>query len=171
MFASTELKKKVICPTVYLFLRGHWDLDTRDRHVIFCIVAYRPVAKRWLCKRRPFLGNISVNTFPLLGSRFLIMQQLNATNSRTVFSMWSMPRCYKQGTKLVDRSVWEAVKKILQELIASVRLWREDFVWYLECVIQWDCYSSCVKIRCQETASGDCNRLITLVCVSVICKM
>jgi hypothetical protein len=27
----------------------------------------------------PFLGNGSVNTFPLLGTRFLIMQQLDAT--------------------------------------------------------------------------------------------
>jgi hypothetical protein len=63
-----------------------------------------------------------------------------------------------------------------------VRLWKEDYdvgvkwpriscksaqlkvriyVWYLE----RDCYSSCVKIRCQETISGDCNRLRTLVCV------
>jgi hypothetical protein len=39
-------------------------------------VAYRPVAKRVLFKQRPFLGNGSVNTFPLLGSRFLI----NATH-------------------------------------------------------------------------------------------
>jgi hypothetical protein len=31
----------------------------------------------------------------------------------------------------------------------------------LECVIQWDCCSFCVKILCQETASGDCNRLKT----------
>jgi hypothetical protein len=42
---------------------------------------------------------------------------------------------------------------------------RRLYVWYLESVIQWDCYSSCVKVRCQETASGDCNRLRTLVCV------
>jgi hypothetical protein len=48
-----------------------------------------------------------------------------------------------------------------------VQLWKEDsYVWYLECVIQWDCYSSCAKIRFQETASGDCNRLRTLVRVS-----
>jgi hypothetical protein len=31
------------------------------------IVAYRPVAKCWLCKQRPFLGNGSVNTFPMPG--------------------------------------------------------------------------------------------------------
>jgi hypothetical protein len=54
----------------------------------------------------------------------------------------------------------------------KVQQWKEDFTcvvvqWYLECVIQWDCYSSCVKIRCQETDSGDCNRLRTLVCAAV----
>jgi hypothetical protein len=38
-------------------------------------------------------------------------------------------------------------------------------LWYLVCVIQWYCYSSCVKIRCHEKVSGDCNRLRTLVCV------
>jgi hypothetical protein len=38
------------------------------------IVAYRPVTKWGLCKQRPFLGNGSVNTFPLLGTRLLIMQ-------------------------------------------------------------------------------------------------
>jgi hypothetical protein len=44
---------------------------------------------------------------------------------------------------------------------------RRLYVWYLEC------YSSCVTIRCQETASGDCNRLRTPVCVcqwAVICS-
>jgi hypothetical protein len=43
--------------------------------------------------------------------------------------------------------------------------------WYLECVIQWGCCSSCVKIRCQETNSGNCNRLRTLVGVTVNCKV
>jgi hypothetical protein len=43
-------------------------------------LAYRPVAKLWLCKQRPFLGNSSVNTFPLLGTGFLIMQQLDYNN-------------------------------------------------------------------------------------------
>jgi hypothetical protein len=32
------------------------------------VTKYRPVAKRWLCKQRPFLGNSSVNMFPLLGN-------------------------------------------------------------------------------------------------------
>jgi hypothetical protein len=33
---------------------------------------------------------------PLLGSRFLIMQQLDYTNGRAVFSTWSFPRGYKR---------------------------------------------------------------------------
>jgi hypothetical protein len=48
----------------------------------------------------------------------------------------------------------------------ELKVWlrREDLVCaivprYLECVIQWDCYSSRAKIRCKETDSGDCNRL------------
>jgi hypothetical protein len=43
------------------------------------IVVYRPVAKQWLCKQRPFLGNGSVNTFPLLDNRFVIIQQFTTT--------------------------------------------------------------------------------------------
>jgi hypothetical protein len=40
----------------------------------------------------PFLGNSSVNKFPLLGSSFLIMQQLDYNNATAVFSMWSVLR-------------------------------------------------------------------------------
>jgi hypothetical protein len=35
--------------------------------------------------RGMFLDNGLVNTFPLLGSRFLIMKQLDYNNGRTVF--------------------------------------------------------------------------------------
>jgi hypothetical protein len=52
--------------------------------VLYC-VAYRPIAKRRFCKQRPFLGNGSVNTFSLLGSRFLIMQQLDYNNGNGMF--------------------------------------------------------------------------------------
>jgi hypothetical protein len=37
------------------------------------------------------------------------------------------------------------------------------------CVMEWDCCNSCIKIRCQETDSGDCNSRKTLVCVKVNC--
>jgi hypothetical protein len=49
------------------------------------IVVYKPVAKRWLCEQRPFLGNGSVNTFPLLGRSFLKKQQLEYNNGNGVF--------------------------------------------------------------------------------------
>jgi hypothetical protein len=65
-------------------------------------VAYRPF-QSGDCKQRPFLGLGSVNTFTLLGRRFLIIQQLDYNSGDTVFSMWSVPRCYKQGTKLIER--------------------------------------------------------------------
>jgi hypothetical protein len=51
----------------------------------------------------PYLGNGSVNTFLLLGSRFLIMQQLNYNSGRVVFSTWSVPRGYKRD------EVWSLV--------------------------------------------------------------
>jgi hypothetical protein len=84
-----------------------------------------------------------------------------------------MPRCYKQGTKSVQlTSGQESVKRRLgsrgemnasQLRVSSVReaVKRRLYMWYLEFVIQWDCYSSCVKIRCQETASWDCNSVVT----------
>jgi hypothetical protein len=60
----------------------------------------------------------------------------------------------------------------------KVWLWREDFMRailvvprYLECIMQWDCYSSCIRSCCQETGNGDCNRLRTLVGVTVNCKL
>jgi hypothetical protein len=112
-------------------------------------VADRPVAKQWFWKQRPFLGNSSVNAFP---RQRIHTQQWSYCWKRGA-SKCSMLICYKKETKSVlGSSVWEAVK-------------RRFYAWYLECVIQWDCYKSCFKIRCQETASGDCNRLRTLVCV------
>jgi hypothetical protein len=62
----------------------------------------------------PFLGNGSVNTFPMLDIRFLIMQKLGYKNGRAVFSTWSVPRCYKQGTRLDLSSVRESVKRGLE---------------------------------------------------------
>jgi hypothetical protein len=50
----------------------------------------------------------------LLGSRLLIIQQMDYNNRRAVFSMWSVPRC-KQGTsQLIVRSVRESMKRRLE---------------------------------------------------------
>jgi hypothetical protein len=65
---------------------------------IICNVAYRHVAKRWLCKPRPFLGNRLINTFPLiLNNATVVLQQWKRGTST-----WSVPRCYEQGTKSVE---------------------------------------------------------------------
>jgi hypothetical protein len=84
--------------------------------LIHCSVQSRCYAttERWEDVPGPFLNNSLVNTFPLLGSTLLIMQQLDYNSGRTVFSMWSVPRCYKQGTKLELSFVRESVKKELE---------------------------------------------------------
>jgi hypothetical protein len=92
-----------------------------------------------------------------------------------VFSMWPVPRCCKQGTSLelgqlvceekTGRSMWNGYQPG-SYLVESPAVKRRLHVWYLVSIILWDCYSYCVKICCQETPSGDCNRLRTLVSVS-----
>jgi hypothetical protein len=53
-----------------------------------------------------FLDNGSVNTFP---------QRYERNTKRVVFSVWSVPRCYKQGTNLeLVSSVRECVKRGLE---------------------------------------------------------
>jgi hypothetical protein len=54
-----------------------------------------------------FLNNGSVNTFPLLGSRFLIIQQLYYNIGSAVFSTWSVLRGYKRD------EVWSLVESEL----------------------------------------------------------
>jgi hypothetical protein len=60
-----------------------------------------------------FLVNGLVNTFLLLGSRFLIMEQLDYNSGRAVFSMWPMLRGYNQDEvcilELIGSSVEESV--------------------------------------------------------------
>jgi hypothetical protein len=86
-------------PLFIVRIKWNTQMHFLGTHLIH-IVAYRPVAKQWLCKQRPFLSNGSVNTFPLLCSRSLVMQQLDYNIGNQKFSMWFMPRCYKQGIKL-----------------------------------------------------------------------
>jgi hypothetical protein len=71
------------------------ELFGRRRYVhTYCSVYSRccATAERWENILTLFLGNGSVNTFPLLGSRFLIMQQLDYNSGRAVFTAWSVPR-------------------------------------------------------------------------------
>jgi hypothetical protein len=89
------------------------------------IVAYRQVAKLWLCKQRPFLGNSSVNTFQFLGSIFLIMQQLDATIERLCFLCGSCRDFIRKGQscQLSSERVlyWRLLKK---ELVVWVLSWK-----------------------------------------------
>jgi hypothetical protein len=57
-----------------------------------------------------------------------------------------------------------------RELVARMLSWKSDCQEKTLCVMFGVCNSvrllnSCVKIRCQETGSGDCSTLRTLVCV------
>jgi hypothetical protein len=84
----------------------------------------------------------------------------------------------KERTTIDHSSMWLWLwwpKQLSVEIsVLYRRLWRKSvicknaavkrwiYVWLFGCVIQWDSYSSCVKIRCQDTANGDCNPLRTL---------
>jgi hypothetical protein len=75
-------------------------------------MAYRPVAKRWLCKQWQFLGNGYVNTFPLLGSRLLTMQNLDYNNGNGAFLRGPCRDVISNGQGQTQlSSVREAVKR------------------------------------------------------------
>jgi hypothetical protein len=82
--------------------------------IVACTVVAMQPPPRWAGIPGPFLGNGAVNTLPFLGSRFLIMQQLDYNNGRDVFSISSVPICYKEGTRSFDSSVRESVKRGLE---------------------------------------------------------
>jgi hypothetical protein len=75
-------------------------------------VAHRSVATERHCKQRSFLGNGSVNTFPLLGSRFLIMQQLDYNSGNRVFLRGPCRDVISNGeNQSLGSSVREAVNR------------------------------------------------------------
>jgi hypothetical protein len=59
----------------------------------------------------PFLGNGSVNTFPLLGGIFLIMQHLDYKNGRDIFYVVRAERLYARRSlelsQLRVSSIWD----------------------------------------------------------------
>jgi hypothetical protein len=145
-------------------------------------VAYRPTAKRWTCKQQPLLGNasnihsrnnrravLSEARVPTVSRQRLCKQAPAETNTHAIIEVlfetgFSVGPCRDVITVTIG-----AIKSVLYGNLKK----RASDSWlqecsdenpaverrYLECVIQWDC----VKIRCQEMASGDCNRLWTLV--------
>jgi hypothetical protein len=111
-------------------------------------VAYRPTSKQRLRKQRPFLGNGSVNTFPLLGSRFLTMQQLDATIEELFFLCGPCWDLISNGQSQFSRVLYG-------------RLWRENLT-------AWSWRTSIVRSRCQGTAGEGTEDLAGAV---VICKL
>jgi hypothetical protein len=95
---------------------------------------------RWAEIPRPFLGNGSLNTCPLLGSRFLIMQQLDYNSERAIFSMVLLSG-YKQDevwslvhSEFVQESVkrgFECIK--LKNLHCIEAITREWLKWLSRC--------------------------------------
>jgi hypothetical protein len=70
-------------------------------------VAYRLVARWWLCKQRLFVDSGLINTFPLLSSRFLIMQQLDATIEELCFLCGSCRDVISKGqSQLIVIPMW-----------------------------------------------------------------
>jgi hypothetical protein len=69
---------------------------------VACTAVCHATIARWEDIPVPFLGNGSINKFPLLGSIFLKLKKLDYKIGRAMFSTWFVPRCYKQGTKSAD---------------------------------------------------------------------
>jgi hypothetical protein len=146
-------------------------------------VGYRPVADLWLCKQRPLLVNArniharnnrrtvfsvvhpATVSAQRLGKHMPVATDTNSTIEERCF-LCGPCRDISKGQSWLSQfsSIRETVKKRVSFKSAAVK--GRCFMWYLERVIQWGCYSSCIKIRYQETANGDCNRLRTLVYVS-----
>jgi hypothetical protein len=85
-------------------------------------VAYRPVAKRRL-QVATVTGQRLGNTLPLLGSRFLIMQQLDYNNGNWVFLRGPCRDVINKGqSQLSGSSVREAVKRNLVARVLSVKV-------------------------------------------------
>jgi hypothetical protein len=96
-----------------------------------------------------------------------------------VFSIQSVQSGYKEQFSWESAVEFRSSKwSVSRELRICMEGWEDGAMssvgiravkrrFYVCCVIQW----SCVKIRCQKTVGGDCNRLRTLVCVTVNCKL
>jgi hypothetical protein len=146
-------------------------------------VAYRLVAKRWLSTQLPLLGNArkvhprnnGKTVFSVVRAATVAIERLRKHVCTTIEGLCVLRGPCRgvilktsEATQLMDKSsVREAVKKgVSCKSTAAKRFYAS----YVDCVIEWDFYSSCVRIPCQETTSGGCNRMRTQARVSVICK-
>jgi hypothetical protein len=147
-------------------------------------VAYRPVAKQWLCKQQSLLCNRRINynngngVFYVVRAEIFLagwaefqMVELSVVQLRDV--MWNewlvsqrvqLPvesRSVKRkfGGWCAVAAAWDPVSWVVgSQRVLYGRLWQEDLStgsWRI----------SVDRSLCQETASGDCNRLRTIICV------
>jgi hypothetical protein len=140
------------------------------------ILGYRPVPKQSLCKQRPLLGNARNihprnNRMTGLCNQFQSNGLVNTPTAivlllETVFYIGSV----QSGCK--EEFSWELAVEFRSSMLAVSReLGR--WSWEFRCGMltsgqrrdhaSWSI--SLGRSRCQETASGNCNRLRTLVCV------
>jgi hypothetical protein len=105
---------------------------------------------------------------------------LSRRQSKMIEERWQLRA--SRGSRRQPATIWAweqrnwGIRIIERDsVVLKVGLWSVDYMWavprYLERIIQWGCYSSFVKILCQETAVGNCNRLRTLVGVIVNCRV
>jgi hypothetical protein len=95
------------------------------RNIIY-IVAYGPVAKLWLCKQRPLLGNI---------------YNIHAYNHRiTVFSLWILSKYY-------NREFWSLVSSVINIWpLAPDCTWHQEW-WLTDHQSQCDFDFDLVQLR------------------------
>jgi hypothetical protein len=105
---------------------------------------------------------------PLLGS----CNSWITTMETSVLPMWSVPRSYLEDNWGDPVSCQCSVESEFSTEGCEENSYlkkcgfEEKMLYVIFEVIRWYCYSASVKTRCQETASGDCIRLRTLVCAS-----
>jgi hypothetical protein len=88
-----------------------WEVDSGT----YCRVHIRCYATtmKWEDIPEPFLGNGSVNTFPLLCNRFLIVQQVDYNNGKD-YVFYVVRHEMLQARESVDSYIWESVKRELE---------------------------------------------------------
>jgi hypothetical protein len=124
------------------------------------------------------------------------MWSTRLNNGDVVFSAWSVPRGYETdrehrlsglsfetpacqdmslGAEELNWGVEASEYWVQFSVVESMAVTRRLCVCYRPTIFgvcnSGDCYSSCVKIRCHETDSGDYNRRRTPVCVRVKCEV
>jgi hypothetical protein len=120
---------------------------------VFCVVDAATVAMQ----RRSKHSFLTIERLCFLrGSYQRIKKKQGMSIESVEFSDARLPRyeLWSRGIELRHQYYW------VQFVQLTVGLRRKDFTC---AVMQWECYSSCIKIRNQETDSGDYNRQRTLL--------